>query len=185
MFPESRYSASGFISAPCQAQASRTRNRPQPRYCGQVRLPTASACRVVMGHSRCRVGTGLEVGAGLLAKAVNQSPDALNDTPYSRASPLPHRARFLQGLAVGCSLLVQLADALLQLGQVGVDVRQLLGLVSGFEVVVSADGGALLEQLQLADRQQLVIARRQELAQLHVLQHGLLFIGVAVVGEEI
>ncbi|MNC45423.1 hypothetical protein D3C75_943850 [compost metagenome] len=48
MFPESRYSAIGFISAPCQAQASRTRNRPQPAYCGQVRLPTASAWRVVM-----------------------------------------------------------------------------------------------------------------------------------------
>ena len=30
------------------------------------------------------------VGAGLLAKAVNQSLDVLNDTPYSRASPLPH-----------------------------------------------------------------------------------------------
>ncbi len=27
---------------------------------------------------------------GLLAKAVEQSPDGLNDTPYSRASPLPH-----------------------------------------------------------------------------------------------
>ncbi|HCT07329.1 MAG TPA: hypothetical protein DIW86_18380 [Pseudomonas sp.] len=30
------------------------------------------------------------VGAGLLAKAVQQSPDVLNDTPHSRASPLPH-----------------------------------------------------------------------------------------------
>ncbi|CAI8903365.1 hypothetical protein EMIT0P43_40035 [Pseudomonas jessenii] len=30
------------------------------------------------------------VGAGLLAKAVCQSTSLLNDTPYSRASPLPH-----------------------------------------------------------------------------------------------
>src|SRR5450830_1662273 len=32
----------------------------------------------------------LLVGAGLLAKAVCQSPDALTDIPPSRASPLPH-----------------------------------------------------------------------------------------------
>ena len=30
------------------------------------------------------------MGAGLLAKAVCQSPDTLTDTPNSRASPLPH-----------------------------------------------------------------------------------------------
>src|SRR5471032_2011901 len=83
MFPESRYSASGFISAPCQAQASRIRNRPQPRYCGQVLLPTASACKVVM------VILDQHVGAGLLANAVYQPLDSVTDTPHSRASPLP------------------------------------------------------------------------------------------------
>ncbi|PYY68963.1 hypothetical protein CRX42_19015 [Pseudomonas jessenii] len=30
------------------------------------------------------------MGAGLLAKAVCQSTSLLNDTPHSRASPLPH-----------------------------------------------------------------------------------------------
>ncbi|QHG21978.1 hypothetical protein GDV60_03590 [Pseudomonas sp. DTU12.1] len=30
------------------------------------------------------------VGAGLLAKAADQSVDILTDTPPSRASPLPH-----------------------------------------------------------------------------------------------
>ena len=30
------------------------------------------------------------VGAGLLANAVDQSPNVLTDTPHSRASPLPH-----------------------------------------------------------------------------------------------
>ena len=30
------------------------------------------------------------MGAGLLAKAVGQSPNVLTDTPHSRASPLPH-----------------------------------------------------------------------------------------------
>ncbi|TPG79174.1 hypothetical protein EAH78_11040 [Pseudomonas arsenicoxydans] len=30
------------------------------------------------------------MGAGLLANAVDQSTYVLNDTPHSRASPLPH-----------------------------------------------------------------------------------------------
>ncbi|PMU33413.1 hypothetical protein C1X89_28100 [Pseudomonas sp. GP01-A8] len=32
----------------------------------------------------------VNVGAGLLAKAVCQSPSSLTDPPSSRASPLPH-----------------------------------------------------------------------------------------------
>ncbi|TPG79008.1 hypothetical protein EAH78_10110 [Pseudomonas arsenicoxydans] len=41
----------------------------------------------------CRFPTGNadpNVGAGLLAKASCQSTSTLNDTPPSRASPLPH-----------------------------------------------------------------------------------------------
>ncbi|PMU24507.1 hypothetical protein C1X89_13935 [Pseudomonas sp. GP01-A8] len=43
-----------------------------------------------MDERRLRKQRGSIVGAGLLAKAVCQSPDALADPPLSRASPLPH-----------------------------------------------------------------------------------------------
>ncbi|QAX83082.1 hypothetical protein C2E19_04155 [Pseudomonas sp. DTU12.3] len=37
-----------------------------------------------------QISSNPPVGAGLLANTVDQSPSTLNDTPHSRASPLPH-----------------------------------------------------------------------------------------------
>ncbi|OOV90014.1 hypothetical protein MF6394_31040 [Pseudomonas sp. MF6394] len=41
------------------------------------------------GNAHARYNADLNVGAGLLAKAVVQSLQMLNDIPHSRASPLP------------------------------------------------------------------------------------------------
>ncbi|RAH02860.1 hypothetical protein DJ480_10180 [Pseudomonas sp. Leaf98] len=44
----------------------------------------------------------LNVGAGLLANAVDQSTSSVTDTPHSRASPLPHLAQYSLRDQVGC-----------------------------------------------------------------------------------
>ncbi|QAY84292.1 hypothetical protein CUN61_09955 [Pseudomonas arsenicoxydans] len=56
------------------------------------RFATRSKDAPSSGRVQARPKTN--VGAGLLAKAVYQSTSALNDTPLSRASPLP------QGIAL-------------------------------------------------------------------------------------
>src|SRR3990167_521470 len=48
MLLESRISAGGFISAPCQDQANTTKNSPQPISCDQERLAVRSEVEVVV-----------------------------------------------------------------------------------------------------------------------------------------
>ncbi|KAA0976306.1 hypothetical protein E3W21_17575 [Pseudomonas sp. F01002] len=47
-------------------------------------------CGEQQGEHKILLHQKSTVGAGLLANAVDQSTLMLNDTPHSRASPLPH-----------------------------------------------------------------------------------------------
>ena len=66
-----------------------------PLYAAAVEVPDDLSLRSSVARDCGNAGGFTEgkinVGAGLLAKAVVQSPDVLTDTPYSRASPLPHK----------------------------------------------------------------------------------------------
>ncbi|RFP96169.1 hypothetical protein D0N73_10220 [Pseudomonas fluorescens] len=55
-------------------------------------------CRSNTGGSKSVNVRGLNVGAGLLAKAVGHPIHVSPDTPHSRASPLPHLIFVIPGL---------------------------------------------------------------------------------------
>src|SRR5262245_16437046 len=103
--------------------------------------------------------------SGRMSAPFHEPASPAGTTPRPRSVPGPWRGSgWRSGCVSACILFLEGRHLLIEAGELPVDVGELRLLLRRRHALVLLDGDLGLEQLELADRQQLVVVRRLEAA---------------------
>src|SRR5262249_25114319 len=124
--------------------------------------------------------------SGRMSAPFHDAASTASTTPQTRSVPRPWRGNgWRSGWVSACILFLERRHLLVEARELPLDVGELRLLFGRRHALVLLHGDLGLEQLELADRQQLVVVRRLEAADVDLVQRLLLALVLAVAHEEL